>query len=58
MTTFALRVVDCEGNVTVGEYEDAPPGEDAAGVLLSGPHQQSDSANRGTPGGVFALGLP
>jgi ribonucleoside-diphosphate reductase alpha chain len=26
-TTFAFRVADCEGYVTVGEYEDARPGE-------------------------------
>ena len=26
-TTFAFRVADCEGYVTVGEYEDGRPGE-------------------------------
>ena len=26
-TTFAFRVADCQGYVTVGEYEDGRPGE-------------------------------
>jgi ribonucleoside-diphosphate reductase alpha chain len=52
--TFAFRVADCEGYVTVGEYEDGRPGEvfmkvSKQGSTLSGSTPTCVSSRRGSP---------